>query len=260
MLRSHHQRNKPRQRAPQPPKRRQSYFGTKSYRDSLQRAFNRAKEQVYFNPDMTNFITLTYAKEDNSIEEVLHDVKMLIKRENRLADRAERGELKYLYIMEYQERGSIHVHMIANDSFSLQVNSNGYKELTYWAKGFSSVLQITDFDQNFRPHLYLFKYMRKSQRIGKSFVHASRNLKNYETTDEHLELSDWNTSTMEYTTAEIQNTNFQFYKNYLKYNPHATLDSQTNKESTQWQPKTKQQLQSHLKRALAEIQDVPTLP
>jgi len=235
MVRSFHDRKKRSKTASKSEERAEAVFGTKSYRDALQRAFNKAKEQVYFNPDMTNFITLTYKKADNTVEEVLHDVKMLLKKERRLADSnpvgngRERKPIKYIFIMEFQKRGSIHVHMIANDSLSLQVNKNGYKELKYWAKGFSSVLTINDFDNNFRPYLYLFKYMKKSQRIGKSFVHTSRNLNAY--TDVHdatINLEHWRTLTMERTQAQIENTNFVYYKNYLEFDD--TINLQQNKE------------------------------
>lgn len=216
LIASHHSRSKKRQPHKKGLTRTESVYGSKSYNDALQRAFNKAKEQVFFNPDMNQFITLTYRGTDHKPEDVLHDVKMLIQRESR-SDRAKRGELKYIYIMEYQKRGSIHVHMIANNLFSLQVNKNGYNELRYWPKGYSSVLQISDFDQNFRPYLYLFKYMRKSQRIGKSFVHSSRNLNNFhEVKDENLDLEEWDTKNQERSEAHILDIHLYFYKYYLK--------------------------------------------
>lgn len=156
--------------------RKQSQIGTPSYSRALRRAFQRAKLIVYFNPDMTSFITLTYAQADNTYQQVINDIKYLIKQTKR---RSPEIPIKYIYVMEYQKRGSIHVHMIANDSFATTKNKNGYLELSDWdktSKGFSSVLKITDFDGNFRPYLYLFKYMSKAQRIGKSFIHTSRGL------------------------------------------------------------------------------------
>jgi len=184
MLRSHHQRNAKRSKHLQGLERSEAQFNTKSYKDSLQRAFNKAKEQIYFNPDMTNFITLTYKENMQDIAQVLKDVKQLVKYETRANERSYpagsgRKTLKYIYIMEYQKRGALHVHMIANTSFTTYRNKNNHLSLKYWTKGFSSVLHISDFDNNFRPYLYLFKYMKKSQRIGKSFVHSSKNLTNY---------------------------------------------------------------------------------
>jgi len=201
--------------------RKEATYTTKSYNDGLQRAFNMAKLQVFFNPDMTNFITLTYKENLQDLDQALQDIKYLVKKTNRRLE-AEAGsharrQLKYIYIFEYQARGALHVHMIANDGFFLQVNKNGYNSLQDWPHGFTSVLQITDFDQNFRPYLYLFKYMRKSQRIGKSFVHTSRNLKNFhEIKTENLNIEEWDTKNQERTQHHINDLHFYFYKYYLK--------------------------------------------
>lgn len=241
LISSHHFRSKKRPKQTEKKTRTEATYGTKSYNDGLQRAFNKAKMQVYFNPDMKFFITLTYKGVEHTPEDVLHDIKMLVKKENRLVDRSPDGQsgakrAKYIYIMEYQERGSIHVHMIANDFFSLQVNANGYPELVHWTHGFSSVLTIRDFDENFKPYLYLFKYMRKAQRIGKSFVHSSRNLNNfYEVKGENLALEEWDTKTQERTEAHILDLHLYVYKYYLK---RVTLPPQLNKEATWHKQKT----------------------
>lgn len=240
MLRSFHQRNSARVKTkPTNSTRKQAIYGTKAYWDGLQRAFNKAKMQIYFNPDMSNFITLTYAENMQDIDQAMHDVKMLIKRTTRLSPAGSgRTTPKYIYVFEYQKRGAIHVHMIANDAFLLQVNANGYKELVHWPKGFSSVLSINDFDNNFRPYLYLFKYMKKSQRIGKSFVHSSRNLTNYhEVGDASIDLNQWDTKNQEYTHTTVETTNFHYFKTYMQ---RATINPQlkanpTKGELDKWQ-------------------------
>lgn len=190
-------------RRPQGSLRSESTFGSNSYLDALQRAFNQVKTRVFFNPDMDKFITLTYKGKNHTPEQVLYDVKQLIKKEKRHHSKT----LKYIYIMEYQKRGSIHVHMIANSNFTFRKNKNNYDELTYWKHGFSSALKITDFDKNFRPYLYLFKYMKKSERIGKSFTHSSRNLDNYKmiTDNENINLNEMELLTQEKTQATLPN-------------------------------------------------------
>jgi len=155
------------------PNRKISSFGTKEYNDSMQRAFNRVKQQVFFNPDMIYFVTLTYKGLDHTSDDVLRDLKIFMKKQRR------RGfDPKYVAVMEYQKRGSIHVHMITNEQFNITTNKNGYFHLPDWQHGFSSVLSIDKFDENFRAYLYLFKYMKKAARIGNNFVYASRNLNN----------------------------------------------------------------------------------
>jgi len=52
-----------------------SSYGTKQYNDSLQRSFNRAKQQIFFNPDMIYFVTLTYQSTDHTPTQVLHNLK-----------------------------------------------------------------------------------------------------------------------------------------------------------------------------------------
>lgn len=90
---------------------------------------------------------------------------------------------KYIWVMEYQKRGSIHVHMIANDFFTFQKNKYGHLEMKHWEHGFSNVKHISGTDNNFKPYLYLFKYMHKSERIGKSFIHTSRTFDKIENID-----------------------------------------------------------------------------
>lgn len=214
LLGSHHNRFKPRKKSDTiTSKRSTSEFNTKSYKDSLQRAFNRAKQQIFFNPDMKIFITLTYKGATHTPDDVLHDVKMLIKRERRSSNK----DIKYIYVLEYQKRGSIHVHMIANDTFTTRINRNGYKELVYWKHGFSSYLTIKDFDSNFKPYLYLFKYMRKSQRIGNSFVHSSRNLNNFiEIPPDEFDLTLYTTLSQERNHTQLDTgVKLFFYHYYL---------------------------------------------
>lgn len=173
---------------------------------------------------MTHFVTLTYAGIEDDISQVMYDIKQLCKKERRKGN-----DLKYIYVLEWQQRGSLHVHMITNSALTTYVNKNGYRSLSYWSHGFTSMLTINDFDNNFKPYLYLFKYMRKAQRIGKTFVHSSRNLNNYDKVDCHIDPSQWNTINMEYNNAVVESTHFVYFKNYLCYD--GTINS---KENLQW--------------------------
>lgn len=158
-----------------------SVFGTDSYSRSLRRAFSRAKMLAFFNPDLTQFITLTYKQQNNTPEQVQSDLKRFI----RLQRKNKKESLKYIYVLEYQKRGSIHVHMVANDVLDCELNKNGYLSVKGWHSGFTSVQQIhiSKFDSDFKPYLYLFKYMSKAQRVGKSFIHCSRNFDKIEVVD-----------------------------------------------------------------------------
>lgn len=211
--------------------RSQSILGTDDYLRSLRRSFSRSKLLAFFNPDLTQFITLTYRSNTNTPQQVQYDIKQLLKTTNRALAKSSGAEklskldivpkietspdifstnpqseltlqvhrdcgsvrknknssldlakgnknknrIKYIYILERQKRGSIHVHLISSLGFRYYTNKNGYLSLTDWKHGFSSVKTIDDFDKNFKPYLYLFKYMYKTERVGNSFVHTSRN-------------------------------------------------------------------------------------
>lgn len=211
VIRSHHNRSKPKNRIYTSENRKESEFTTKSYNDSLQRSFNNAKKQIFFNPDMQYFVTLTYKGIEKDVDKAMMDVKNLVRLERRRGN-----DLKYIYVFEWQKRGSLHIHMISNKRFTTHKNKNNYDSLTYWKHGFTSMLHIKDFDENFKPYLYLFKYMRKAQRIGKSFVHSSRNLKNYEET-EKVDYMKYVHMNMERNIANLPDGNkLAFYYNYLK--------------------------------------------
>jgi len=93
------------------------------------------------------------------------------------------NDIKYIFVLERQKRGSIHVHMISSPGFITTLNKNNYLSIKYWKHGFSTVATLADFDTNFKPYLYLFKYMYKSERIGKSFIHTSRGFDKINTLD-----------------------------------------------------------------------------
>jgi hypothetical protein len=213
---------------PQPYKPRPlSKVGSDSYNRSLRRAFSRAKLLAFFNPDLTQFITLTYKHNIQDPNKAIQDIKNLItyqttlqhtpkstKKDNNLHEHdgspdlssprrhetkrpidereareqseqtprevnssenvRNKRDFKYIYVFELQKRGAIHVHMIANEWLQLE-KKNGHVNVKGWSHGFSEVLTIRNFDNSFRPYLYLFKYMKKAQRVGKSFIHVSRN-------------------------------------------------------------------------------------
>lgn len=172
--------------------RTQSQLGSLSYQESLKRAYTRAKLLAFFNPDLTQFITLTYKENQLDHQTTLHHLKQFFKyQKNSIKNRNTQNthslpphkkttkkipKPKYIYVFERQKRGAIHVHMLSNDSLQLETNKNGHLSVKYWPHGYSSVLLLQETDINFKPYLYLFKYMTKTERIGPSFIHTSRNV------------------------------------------------------------------------------------
>lgn len=157
-----------------------------SLRASRARSFSRAKKQIFFNPDLRYFVTLTYKENMQDYEKLLTDMKVYFKTERRNGK-----EPKYLWVAEKQKRGALHVHMICNDFITLEKNKYNKLTLKHWPHGFDNIEDITIYDKkntdlNFKPFLYLYKYMNKSERVGGRFVHTSRNLNNFQ------ELTDFN--------------------------------------------------------------------
>lgn len=151
-------------------KRSISQLGTPDYQRSVRRAFSRAKLLAFFNPDLTEFITLTYADNMQDTKQVIIDIKRFVQQTKRKT----KQKPKYIYAIEKQKRGALHVHMIASKGFQYEINNHGYKQLKDWSKGFTNVQTISDFDKDFKTYLYLFKYMGKAQRVGSTFIHCSR--------------------------------------------------------------------------------------
>lgn len=133
-----------------------------------------------------------------------------------LAPKSVANTPKYIFVLEYQKRGSIHVHMISNNYFTTEINKNGYRSLKYWNHGYTSVLTIDDFDKDFKPYLYLFKYMKKAERIGRSFIHTSRGFDKIKTRD-YADYEDFinNGGNKPY---HIESNEFEY--NNVKYKSH----------------------------------------
>jgi hypothetical protein len=154
-----------------------SLYGSETYRASLSRAFNHAKQKIYFNPDLKYLVTLTYAQNMQDLDKLYYDIKQYLKNEKR---KNKNKEIKYLFTIEKQDRRAYHIHMLTNDFPTTHINKNNYKSVTLWTHGFSSILNSDKADNNFKTYLYMFKYMNKAQRIGHKFVHSSKNLNNFQ--------------------------------------------------------------------------------
>lgn len=150
-----------------------------SARVARARAFSLAKQKIFFNKDLQQLLTLTYKENMQDYEKLKHDVKIFLKAESRLGNNP-----KYIWVVEKQKRGALHVHMIVNNFVTTKVNKNGHFSAVNWPHGFSSILDIKGADVNFKPYLYLFKYMKKSEKIGGRYVHSSRNLTNFTVLDD----------------------------------------------------------------------------
>lgn len=96
------------------------------------------------------FVTLTYADNFTDLVQAKKDFKRFIK-----AMKRKSYNLKYVYVVEFQKRGSIHFHVIFFDC--------GYIDCKFladvWGLGFVKINRINDIDNT---GAYVVKYMDKN--------------------------------------------------------------------------------------------------
>lgn len=134
--------------------------------ESKRQAFKRASDLLFFNDDLTYFLTLTYKIQHKDYKMILNDIKNFSRKEN---------GLKYIGVVEKHKSGNYHLHLITN-KIGLVSYKEGKLSAKNWTKGFSDVVHISTFDRNFDVLKYLFKYLEKSDKIGGRWVLKSRNL------------------------------------------------------------------------------------
>lgn len=134
--------------------------------ESKRQAFKRASDLLFFNDDMTNFVTLTYKKQHTNYQMILDDLKNFSRHEK---------NLKYIGVVERHKSGNFHIHLICSH-LSTCSHRLGKTSAKNWKKGFSDVVSIEIFDKNFNIMKYLFKYLEKSDKVGGRWVLKSRNL------------------------------------------------------------------------------------
>lgn len=115
----------------------------------------------------SKFLTLTYSENMQDLEQFYYDWKMFTQ-----GMRRKGHDLKYLYVLEYQERGAIHAHvLIFGDRFI------PWQDITdSWGKGIIDIHKIRDIGN---LGAYVCKYLTKdtlAEYNSKSF-HTSRGLK-----------------------------------------------------------------------------------
>lgn len=101
------------------------------------------------------FITLTYSDNMQDIDKGKKDYKKFVMRWNYRRKKEGKGSLKYVYVVEFQERGAIHFHCVFFGVGYIQ-KSELFK---LWGHGFVDVKKIDHVDN---VGAYLVKYMSKA--------------------------------------------------------------------------------------------------
>jgi hypothetical protein len=127
------------------------------------------------------FLTLTFAENITDVKVANKEFKKGIKRLRYLYP-----DLKYLAVIEFQERGAVHYHMLAKLPF---IKNSKLAEI--WGNGFVKIRQISHVDDVGR---YVTKYMNKDlsdiRLQGLKAYNCSKNLTRWR------ELKSWNVAEM----------------------------------------------------------------
>ena len=140
----------------------------KNRRQVLNAARNNIIRLVNSNKDLLSFITLTYAENMKDLSQSKADLHKCINKIQRNIK-----VFKYLYVLEYQERGAIHYHMLCNYPIDFEcAKSNRRKPqcqkeaetrfmVDYWPYGFVDIRNLQE-EGNTNVGLYVSTYIVKS--------------------------------------------------------------------------------------------------
>lgn len=172
----------------------------KNRKEVLYRARNKIIRLISCNDDLQTFITLTYKDNMQDLaksKEHLHLALMKLSKTY--------NNFKYLYVLEFQERGAIHYHMLCNiDVGIVTAKSHQYKPQcekdyenyfreAFWPHGFCDVRNLRQ-EGNTNVALYVSTYLvedliRLDLKGAKCYGY-SRNLLQPVETREYTELSN----------------------------------------------------------------------
>lgn len=116
---------------------------------AMQRARTDIRRLINANAeDFSKFVTLTFGKNEKDLDYCNREFKKFIQRL-----KYKYSDFKYLTVVEFQERGAVHYHMLCNLPY---IKSNELAEI--WGNGF---IKINRIDRVTNLGAYVTKYMQK---------------------------------------------------------------------------------------------------
>lgn len=139
----------------------------------LQRARSRVRRLACANPQLNKFFTLTFADNVTDLKYANNQFCCFIKRLNRYLTKMHKDKVQYIAVVEFQERGAIHYHLLCNLPF---ISAKTLQEI--WGNGFIRINKIDDVDN---VGAYVTKYMTKDNEderlVGNRSYFTSQGLK-----------------------------------------------------------------------------------
>ncbi|HAT4161027.1 TPA: hypothetical protein I9Z77_000428 [Clostridium perfringens] len=142
---------------------KQKNLNEKNSKDTMRRAI----ETNFTNEDWFTTFGWTNEKRPKTEERMLKDLKNFFERLRRFLKRNNRGELKYIYVIEYDDDKKVHIHMIVNNVISIEELQK------IWGNGNVDVKHLKEDDLGYEG---LAEYLAKDPKGKKRWV-PSRNLK-----------------------------------------------------------------------------------
>lgn len=119
----------------------------------------------FYDSKVLSFITLTYAENMKDVKLAKYHIALFFKRLKKWWNNPKRakylGELKYLYVYEYQKRGAVHFHIL----FNRKIHKSMLPQ--WWPFGINDV-RVVQKGTNENVVKYLAKYVVKVQNNMKS--------------------------------------------------------------------------------------------
>lgn len=148
---------------------------------SLNRARKKVVRAINSNSDLNKFLTLTFEENVTDLDYSNNEFKKWVKRVNYHCFKTKKSMMKYVAVIEFQERGAIHYHVLCNLPF---VDINKFQDI--WGHGFIKLNKIKGNKEKFGSSecdnvgAYVCKYMTKDNddpRLkGRNSYLMSRNL------------------------------------------------------------------------------------
>ncbi|MDT9337832.1 hypothetical protein P3F01_15845 [Clostridium perfringens] len=142
---------------------KQKNLNEKNSKDTMRRAI----ETNFTNEDWFATFGWTNEKRPKTEERMLKDLKNFFERLRRFLKRNNRGELKYIYVIEYDDDKKVHIHMIVNNVVSIEELQK------IWGNGNVDAKHLREDDLGYEG---LAEYLAKDPKGKKRWV-PSRNLK-----------------------------------------------------------------------------------
>ncbi|WP_458257995.1 rolling circle replication-associated protein [Spiroplasma endosymbiont of Dactylopius coccus] len=134
----------------------------------------------FYNSNMLSFVTLTYAENMQDVKQSKKDIRLFFLKLKKWWNDPKRakymGELKYMYVYEYQERGAVHFHIIFNRKIPYNMIRDWWPHAGN-AKGID--LRVVRKGTNEFVIKYLGKYVTKSLDDAKSLNQEDVGIKAY---------------------------------------------------------------------------------